>query len=135
VYAQELTVKLEAARIPAIGELKGDLTQQQNERSLLILRIMLGLAFTGLLMLGASLYLVGLYALTRYTSCLVSIAHNPQLSITESLAEIGQRSSSQPSVPWRKGRRHPRYKSSCRTRRTSRIRSVASECWHEWRRQ
>ncbi len=114
-YAQELTTKLEEARIPVVSELKSTLTQQQNQRSGVMLRTMWALTLVGLFMLAAPFVLVrryglrrfptlawysaistglfmlvgsilvGLYALTRFTSGLVSTAYNPQLSITESL--------------------------------------------------
>lgn len=117
-YAADLRVKLEEAKVPIVSQLKGTLTQQQNERSLVILRIMLVVAFLGLFMLAAPFVLVwkhpirrfpvlvwysgisaalfvlvgsilvGLYALTRFTSGLVSTAYNPQLSITESMFDF-----------------------------------------------
>ena len=116
-YATELTAKLKEAKTPVVKQPKKTLNQQQSERSTALLQIMLVASLLGLLMLGAPLVLtwryprrvhvitgysmisaalfilvggifVGLYALTRYTSQLVSTAYNPQLSITESLFDF-----------------------------------------------
>ncbi len=117
-YTRDLKTRLQEAKIPVVGDLKSHLTQQQNERSGVMLRIMWAFSLFGLFMLGAPLILgwryplrrfptlvwysiisaglfmlvgsilVGLYALTRYTSGLVSTAYNPQLSITESLFDF-----------------------------------------------
>ena len=117
-YALELRTKLEEARGGVVGDLESTLKRQQSERSSVMLRLMWGLSLLGLLMLGAPLVLVwryklrkfprlafysvisaglfiavgsvlvGLYALTRYTSGLVSTAYNPQLSITQSLFDF-----------------------------------------------
>ncbi len=114
-YAETLRFKIEEVRGPVVSELKSTLNRQQTERSNVMLRIMWGLTLVGLVMLGAPLVLVwrygirklptlagysiisaglfiivgsvlvGLYAITRYTSGLVSTAYNPQLSITESM--------------------------------------------------
>lgn len=129
-YAEGLRIKIREVQGPVVSELKSTLNRQQTERSNVMLRIMWALTLVGLFMLAAPFVLVwryklmklptlvwysgistvlflivgsalvGLYALTRYTSGLVSTAYNPQLSITESffkfllsqsdsLAEIG----------------------------------------------
>lgn len=117
-YAETLRVKIREVQGPVVSELKSTLNRQQTQRSNVMLQIMLGLTLVGLLMFGAPLILVwrygirlfpklawyssvsaglfvivggvlvGMYALTRYTSGLVSTAYNPQLSITESLFDF-----------------------------------------------
>lgn len=114
-YAEGLRIKIREVEGPVVAELKSTLNRQQTERSNVMLRIMWALTLVGLFMLAAPLVLVwrygirkfpklvwysgisaglfvivgsvlvGFYALTRYTSGLVSTAYNPQLSITESL--------------------------------------------------
>ncbi len=117
-YVADLEAKLVESKAPVVGALRKTLSQQQTERSNVMLRLMWALSLVGLFMLGAPLVLVwrygirkfftltrysiisaglflivgsilvGLYATTRYTSQLVSTAYNPQLSITESLFDF-----------------------------------------------
>ncbi|MEE8045613.1 MAG: hypothetical protein V3T49_02110, partial [Dehalococcoidia bacterium] len=111
-YSAALAQRLEEARGPITEGLKAHISSQQQQRSNLILGILVGLSFTGLLIVFAPIRLgrrypgrksilvrfswlsallfivvgnvfVGIYAVTRFAQSLVSTASNPQLSLTE----------------------------------------------------
>jgi hypothetical protein len=112
-YTSALAARLEELRVPVTDGLKAHIAGQQQQRSNIILGVLVGLSFTGLLIvfapaalarryskrksilarfswLSALLFIVvgnvfvGIYALTRFTQTFVSTASNPQLSLTES---------------------------------------------------
>jgi hypothetical protein len=112
-YSAALTTRLVDLRESVTVNLKTHISDEQARRSNIILGVLVGLSFTGLLLvlspiplarsypnrksvlvrfswLSALLFIivgnvfVGIYALTRITQTIVSTASNPQLSLTES---------------------------------------------------
>lgn len=112
-YSAALTTRLVELQESVTVNLESHISNEQSRRSNIILGVLVGLSFTGLLMvfspiplarsypnrksvllrfswLSALLFVlvgnvfVGIYALTRFTQTIVSTVSNPQLSLTES---------------------------------------------------